>query len=430
MPGPAGGGPRKRWAIGAGPCTSRRGGRKGVHGSAKSPPAGWGGLFVPLTLAHFLQAFGFSSMISLPLWLEHHGHGRAAIGTVLSAGAAAGILVRPLVAWSLDRRGRNFSLLWATLLTVTGLFLLGGSGLLLEAPAMLWVYLGRILIGAGAGACFSAYFTYASDLVPEARRTQGLAWFGVSGLLPVLGNAVAEWAGLEPPALPWYFVGVGGLVLASLAALWPLRGHGMTASGSLPTPGAALRALTLPGLSHVWWVSAVIGLMVAAFMTFVSVVAAAAGVDAPRSPWLAYTLGALLVRVFGGRWMNRVTATTVMRTAFACYALSWGLCAVGTDLRSFLAAAGLAGVAHGVAFPVLTSVVVTRIPIAFRGTGVSVMTGLWDLSMFVGTPLLGLVADRAGDQAMAWMLVGAAGFGILAWTIGEGRLATRNAKSL
>ena len=38
-------------------------------------------------------------------------------------------------------------------------------------------YAQRILFGVGAGTILTAYFTYASDLVPERRRTEGIALF-------------------------------------------------------------------------------------------------------------------------------------------------------------------------------------------------------------------------------------------------------------
>ena len=50
------------------------------------------------------------------------------------------------------------------------------------------------------GALFATYFTYAADLAPPERRTEGIAIFGVAGLLssgigPALGEIVLDHGG-------------------------------------------------------------------------------------------------------------------------------------------------------------------------------------------------------------------------------------------
>ena len=54
------------------------------------------------------------------------------------------------------------------------------------------IYIDRVLMGIGAGALFTGYFAWAGDIIPEERRTEGIALFGVSGLLPLALN-------LHPP---------------------------------------------------------------------------------------------------------------------------------------------------------------------------------------------------------------------------------------
>ena len=46
----------------------------------------------------------------------------------------------------------------------------------------------RIGHGIAAALLFSALFTYGTDVVPASRRTEGIALFGVSGLLPDRGR--------------------------------------------------------------------------------------------------------------------------------------------------------------------------------------------------------------------------------------------------
>ena len=149
--------------------------------------------FVALLVAHFLQATGYASLLLLPLYLQHLGASRTEIGLVMATAGVSGLLCRPLVAWGLDGFGRKPTLLIGTALLVVGMALIGG------VDRIGWVvYVARAVIGIGIGALFTGYFTFAADVVPVSRRTEGLAIFGISGLVPlwymkVPGRSATNW---------------------------------------------------------------------------------------------------------------------------------------------------------------------------------------------------------------------------------------------
>ena len=76
---------------------------------------------------------------------------------------------------------------------------LGGVALQVAATSLylrldtlgLHVYGIRLLDGMAMTMWYTALFTYAADLVPASRRTEGLAIFGISGLIPIGLAAVA-----------------------------------------------------------------------------------------------------------------------------------------------------------------------------------------------------------------------------------------------
>lgn len=136
--------------------------------------------FLLLVLGHFLQGLGWSSMLLLPLYLDHLHASRAEVGAIMAMASVGGLTARPLVAWALDRVGRRPTLLAGTALMSLGMVLLA-----LATDVGPLVYGVRLLFGLGQGAVFTGYFTVAADLVPEARRTEGLALFGLSGLVPL-----------------------------------------------------------------------------------------------------------------------------------------------------------------------------------------------------------------------------------------------------
>ncbi|MCB9681680.1 MAG: MFS transporter [Alphaproteobacteria bacterium] len=360
--------------------------------------------------AHFLQALGFSSMVLLPPYLETLGADRSTIGAVMATAAVGGLVTRPIVGWALDRVGRKPTLTAGTLLLVAGMLLLGG----VDRVGPL-VIVARLLAGAGVGTLFTGYFTLASDLVPEARRTEGLALFGVSGLVPLVVNPLATRLGVDASGVRWFLPLVGGAILLSLLLLRgvpEVRAHAAQARPSLAEVGAALRRR---GLWSVWVADAVFSSLVATFMAFCLVVAGRAGIPQAADLWFAYALGASGVRLLGATLPSRLGPSRVLAAALLCYVGAIALLGASADRATLLASGLLAGVGHGYAFPVLTAQVVTRAPLALRGSAMSMFTGLWDTTKLLAPPALGLAADRWGDGVMLDVAAAAALGGCVVW---------------
>ena len=130
--------------------------------------------FVLLFGAHFVQAFGYSSLLLFPVYLDHLGASRAEIGSIMAVAAIGSLSLRPVVAWALDSVGRKPVLIAGTIVLVLAMLLIGFVD---HAGGM--AYASRFLFGIAAGALFPGYFALAADIVPEGRRTEGLAVFGL-----------------------------------------------------------------------------------------------------------------------------------------------------------------------------------------------------------------------------------------------------------
>lgn len=376
--------------------------------------------FALLVAGHFLQALGYSSMLLLPLYLDHLGASNAQIGAIMGAGAMGGLLSRPVVGWALDTLGRRPTLVVGTAVLTLGMALV--AAVTSTGPM---AYVERVIFGAGQGALFTAYFTFAADLVPASRRTEGIALFGVSGLLPLLVNPLTEQVGVDPAQLRWFLPAVGCLVALSLPLVLALPRPSRTQTGEPITLAAVLRSLRAPSVAPVWLATVIFSGVVATFMSFATVAAGRRGIPSPTTLWLGYPLAAASVRLLGARLPDRVGPANVVAPAMLAYGVALVLVAGATTLGDLLLAGLLAGLSHGYCFPVLVAQVVDRVPSTHRGSGVAMFTALWGVSEIVVSPLLGAFADAWGHAAMFALAATVATAAMALWAVLEHRLAPR-----
>ena len=271
--------------------------------------------FVWLALAQALQALSYASMILFPRYLHHLEASRTEIGLIMAAGSVGGLASRPVVGWALDTVGRKRTLWIGTVLVVASMLSVGWITRIDGAVVAL-----RVVFGAGVGALFTGYFTLASDIIPSSRRTEGIAIFGIAGLIPLLINPFADELGVAPMDLRWFLPLTGAVValsmpLLALVEVPPMsQGHGGREE-SESTTTSVWDALTARPLWSAWLATAVFAGMVTVFMTFLSVVVEQRGVGRPGDPWITYAFGAIGVRMFGATLPDRVGRGRVLGAA-------------------------------------------------------------------------------------------------------------------
>ena len=351
--------------------------------------------FIYLMGAHFLQALGFSSMLLLPLYLDFLDASRAEIGSVMAASAVGGLIARPGIAWALDAVGRKRTLASGTILLTLGMFLV----YTIDTVGVL-AYVMRILFGIGAGACFSGYFTFAADHIPEERRTEGLALFGVTGLIPLLVNPLSSHIVHDTGDLQWFIPMVGAVVCASLIPLSQVTEILHQEEKKRFVWKEVWSSIQSRPLLPVWFIAFAFAGLVSTFFSFSTVTAQDRGIESPTSLWYFYAAGAAVIRISGARLLDRIGPSNLVAPALASYIASVLLCGSSETTEGFLMAGALAGVGHGICFPVLTSQVVSRTPSAHRGSALTMFTAIWTLSGLIIPPIFGAIADTTGDALM------------------------------
>jgi MFS family permease len=369
--------------------------------------------FVRIVVAHALSALGWSSMLLLPVYLSAIGASRAEIGAVMASAALTGLAVRPLVGVGLDRWGRRPVIALGTLLQA------GGMAAILAVDAVDWrPYAARALFGLGTAAVFTGYFTFATDLIPLQRRTEGIALFGISGLVPLVINPAAQALGVQASELRWFLPLTAVVLLGSLVPLLAISEPERSGVGA-PSARAVMRAMVRAPLRPVWTATLALATLVVVFQAFSTVAAGARGIARPADVWLSYAVGAIAIRAFGARLPDRLGTRNLVAPGLAALAAGALVLATAQSRGALLLAGLLGGLGHGIGFPVLTSQVATRSPLAMRGSALAGFTGLWDCAFLAAPPLLGLLADRWGDAAMLSLTGAGAAAALALWAVGE-----------
>lgn len=333
------------------------------------------------------------------------------IGVIVSVTAATAILCRPPLGHLMDQRGRRGVILAGGVLNVLVCALYPTIHDL--GP---WLYVVRAAHGVAEATLFTALMTHAADLLPARRRTEGIALYGISGLLPMSVSGVLGDVILRRGTYADLFHVSAAFALVSLVLSWPLRDV-RHPSHDLPARGF-IAAAAQPDMLPLWFIGTVFATALTAQFTFVKTFVLETGIGSVGLFFTAYAIAAIILRLAFAWVPERFGPKRVLYPALGALALGYVLLALATTPLAIAVAGTAAGLGHGFTFPILSGLVVERARAAERGAAMSLFTALFDAGALVGGPLLGAVIRTAGYAAMfataaLLVLTGAALFAML-----------------
>jgi MFS family permease len=350
--------------------------------------------FFIVSASHFVLGMGFWMFTLFPLHLAERGANKAWIGWLVALEPIAAVAIRPWIGGLLESRGRRWVFRAAGVVHLVGVALY-----LLVADIGLPLVAVRILHGAGIGALFATFFTYAADIAPVARRTEGLAMFGVSGILP---SAVAPLLGEELIARHGFqalFAAATVFTALSLALSWRLPDP--DADEEETTEAAGFWKLARDRrMTAIWATTLVFSLSASAYFAFLAPYAKEAGLARVGIFFTFYSIAAVTVRVAGSHLPDRIGPRRMLVPPLASLGLGLAVLAA-LDSSSDLAFAGaLCGAGHGYLFPILSGLALDGVEPRGRGAAMSLFTALFDSGQMIGPILFGGLAELAGYPVM------------------------------
>ena len=360
-------------------------------------------------LASLTESVSFALFFHLPGFLQDLGADEVQIGVLFATAAIASIAVRPTLGRAMDKRGRRRIIIAGGVLnTIVTLLYLTVTTI---GP---WLYVVRIGHGVAMALLFTSLFTYAADRIPAERRTQGLALFGISGMLPfALGGVIGDLV-LDQADFDALFYVAAGFAFTSLLLTLPLT----DAPGILGDPAAQPRfsqTLLRRDLLPLWLITMVFATALAAYFTFLKTFVIETGVGSIGLFFGAYAGTAIVLRVALGWLPDALGQKRVLYPALIFFAAGLVVLAFATTDSALAVAGVLCGTGHAYAFPILFGLVVTRAPQPQRGSAMAIYTALFDVGILVGGPAFGLAISLSGYRTMfitaaATVLIGAVVF--------------------
>jgi predicted MFS family arabinose efflux permease len=333
----------------------------------------------------------------LPLYVvQRLGGGPAQVGLLMAAVGVLSIVGRLFSGWAADRWGRRpVQLLFlAFFCAIVFSYKLAASfGLLL---------LVRFLHGFPFGGSTTAGMVVASDLVPAARRGEGIGYYSLAQTLAMAVGPALAFAILGRGDFSRLFVMAGLLGVGALVLAWCIR-HPVVRDPAVKFSLAALFE------RRVLWMS-VVGLFIAlgysGVTSFISLYAKQLGVANPGLFYTLYAVGVVVIRSVVGRVFDRRGPGLVMAAGLALLGLCYITLALWRTEVGYLAGGLLFGLGYGASVPTVQAMVVSVVPPARRGAANATLFAIYDVGMSIGPYVNGLLAETGGGYPTMY-LVGA-----------------------
>ena len=359
-----------------------------------------------------MQTAAWALYVHLPGYLQGLGASEWEIGVLIGASAIAAIAVRPWAGSLMDRRGRRPVLLGGAAMAAVA------SLTYLTIPVLgSWLLTIRIFHGLAEGVLFAVVYVYATDVIPAGLRTEGLAIFGIAGLLPFgIASVLGDWL-LVQFSFQELFLTATVFSLIALVTVCFLPELKLPAAEGQSSPRPRMTAAIKRNLLPLWWLVFVYAVTIASVSTFLKTYVAVIGYGSVGGYFMSLALAATAVRFAFLRLPSVLRDVRMIMPAFVLCAVALVVLALAQVGSSFLVAGLLAGVADGFIFTLMLALAVSRSATESRGVVVAVYVAAFDAGILVGSPVLGLVITWLGYTSMYPMTAALAIIGVVTFWV-------------
>lgn len=348
----------------------------------------WTKAFVLLTGGMLLLFTGFYLLLpTMPLYMQELGASKSQVGLATGVFTLAAVATRPLVGGLLDRYGRRRFMIAGLLLFTVAMYAYDWVGGLAALFAL------RVFHGIGWAFSTTAVGTTITDIIPDARRGEGVGYYGMAMTIamaigPMLGVWLIRGGSYHTLFLLATVFSVAALLLA-VTAKAPYRARG--GRGRLQLFERSIVSVMVA----IFFLSAAYG----GVTTFVPLFAESIRVNAGTF-FLVYAIALTATRPLAGKLSDRRGEAFVIVPALGVTAAALLVLGFSHGYAGMIVAAVLYGIGFGSAQPALQSTALRLAHPERRGVANASFTTSFDLGIGLGSIALGWVSQFAGYQTL------------------------------
>ena len=349
--------------------------------------------FTLATFSNFFFFCNFSAFFLLPLYIKELGGSEATIGYVMGSFGISSFGTIPIVAYLIDKYGRKtFIIAGASVMFVSSV-----SYLLVDSIGP-FIFILRIIQGAGFAFFFTSVSTFVSDTVPQEVRAHGLGLFGAFTIASyAVGPSIGEFV-IESLGFNYFFIYASGFSLVALLLML------FTADSEFKTSverfGSGFIRLIISERYRIiliinFIIAGGLGVMLNFFADFLD----SRGFRAAYF-FVTYTLAVSMVRIFGGRLPDIYGRRKIALPCLLILSVSLMLISAINSIEMVLVVSLLFSVGYGMLYPAISSIVVDRAGDDERGKAMGAFNSTFSLGInFLAFPF-GYIAKQLGYEKM------------------------------
>lgn len=319
-------------------------------------------------------------LATLPLFAtESLGVNQSKVGYLLGAYSLAALFIRPFAGYAYDYIGRK-----KMYLISLGLFTLV-SALYPFASTFMLLVLFRFIHGLSFGLTSTGGPTIISDVVPAARRGEGLGYFGLANTLSqALGPAIGLWIMGSSNYLE-LFIASGALAgFAFILVNFPKFPKQVIPTNP-PSFSSFFEKRVLPISSLVLLNSVISG----GVITYIIIYSKEIGIVNGGLYFFVNSFGVAVTRLFSGKIIDKSGPKLIVPFGFISMGIGYLVLSTSNGLLLFLSAALLIGIGSGTVIPALQAMVINVVEPQCRGVANSTFFAMIDIGFVIGSVLLG-----------------------------------------
>lgn len=322
------------------------------------------------------------------------------MGFLVGALPGAAVVIRPFSGMWMERIGRRPIIVLSSVVQTLSCALY----LLIDAPDG-FAFGVRVVHGFASGALYSSLFTAVTDVLPVHKRTQGIALYGVSGIIPMaLGGALGD--ALVPSGIgttladyhTLFLVALATSGTATLISIWirETRVSRVVGEGAAPSFALIGDSRFVP----IWAAGLGFSLSLGASYAFVEVLGRHGGLNLVGRFFSAYAISAVCLRIAFGWVPERFGLYRVLVPSMLAVSLHSLSLVIYPGALGAIVAGAFAGIGHGFSFPILSSLTAQKSAPSETSTSLALFAATFDLGLMIAGPLAGVLVEHWNIHAM------------------------------